>query len=105
MELVGATGLGGHGLLGLTLGADKEHLAALGHSVHHLVVSHAEELHGLLQVNDMDAVARAENVGTHLGVPAPGLMPEVHAGFQHLLHADVSHCDPPMGLFPPLRFA
>ena len=39
----------------------------------------------------MDAVAGAEDVRTHLGVPTTGLVTEMHAGFQHLLHADVSH--------------
>ena len=32
-------------------------------------------------------------IGAHLGVPAAGLVTEVDAGFQHLLHADVSHVE------------
>jgi len=89
--LVGLGGFGGHGFLGLALGTDEQHLAAVGHGVDHLVIGHAEQLHGLLQVDDMDAVAGAEDVRTHLGVPTTGLVTEMHAGFQHLLHADVSH--------------
>ena len=45
--------------------------------------------------DDMDAVAGAEDEGTHLGVPATGLVAEVHTGFQHLFHADVSHGNSP----------
>jgi hypothetical protein len=44
--------------------------------------SHAFE-HGnrLLQVDDVDAVARAENVGLHLGIPPARLMAEVDPRF------------------------
>ena len=89
--LAGAGGFGSHGFLSLTLGADEEHLAAVGDGLDDLVVSGTEQLHSLLEVDDMDAVASAEDEGAHLGVPATGLMAEVHTSFQHLLHADVSH--------------
>ena len=42
----------------------------------------------LLQVDDVDAVALAEDVVLHLRVPALGLVPEVDAGFEQLLHGD-----------------
>ena len=45
-----------------------------------------EFLNGLLQVNDVDAVALGEDVLCHLGVPAAGLMTEMHAGFEKLFH-------------------
>ena len=97
-ELAATFGLCGHGFLGLALGADEQHFAAVGHGVHHFVVGGAEQLDGLLQVDDVNAVAGAEDVGAHFGIPAAGLVAEVHAGFQHLLHADVSHVRNSLGL-------
>ena len=47
--------------------------------------------HGLLQVDDVDPVAFREDVGLHLGVPAPRLVPEVHAALQQLLHTHNCH--------------
>ena len=47
--------------------------------------------HGLLQVDDVDPVAFREDVGLHLGVPAPRLVPEVHAALQQLFHAHNCH--------------
>ena len=43
---------------------------------------------GLLQVDDVDAVALGEDELAHLRVPAAGLVAEVDAGLQQLLHAD-----------------
>ena len=91
MELTGAAGFGGDGFLSLTLGADEQHAAAVGDGFHDLVVGGAVQLHGLLEVDDMDAVAGAENERAHLGVPTAGLVAEMDAGFQHLLHANVCH--------------
>ena len=42
----------------------------------------------LLQVDDVDAAALAEDERLHLGVPAPGLVAEVDAGLQQLLHRE-----------------
>src|SRR4029077_13841840 len=42
----------------------------------------------LLQIDDVDAVALGEDVALHLRVPAPGLVTEVDAALQELLHAD-----------------
>jgi hypothetical protein len=47
-----------------------------------------EELERLLEVDDVDAAALREDVAAHLGVPAAGLMAEVHAGLQQLPHRD-----------------
>src|SRR5262249_20277212 len=70
-------------------GADKEEgLAGSGQVLHELggVLEHLE---GLLQVDDVNAVALAEDVLLHLGIPALGLVPEVDARFEQLLHGDV----------------
>ena len=42
----------------------------------------------LLQVDDVDAVALGEDEALHLRVPAPGLVPEVDAALEQLLHGD-----------------
>ena len=42
----------------------------------------------LLEVDDVDLVAMAEDVRGHLGVPEAGLVAKVHTGFQHFTHAD-----------------
>src|SRR5207248_2057852 len=43
------------------------------------------------QVEDVDAVARGEDVGPHLWVPAAGLMPEMDTRLQQLLQGHLSH--------------
>jgi len=93
-----AAGFGSDGFLSLTLGADKQNLAALGNGVDDLVIRDAEKLHGLLQVDNMDAVAGAKNERTHLRVPAAGLVTEMNAGLQHLFHRNVSHVSILQGL-------
>ena len=79
------------GLLSLLLGADEQDLAALCSGVANEVVSLIELLHGLLQVDDVDAVALGEDVLCHLGVPAAGLVTEVHTCFEKLLHRNDCH--------------
>ena len=74
------------GLLSLLLGADEQDVAALSCNFLHVVVSLVQLLHGLLQIDDIDAVALGEDVLCHLGVPAAGLMTEMHAGFEKLFH-------------------
>src|SRR3989304_396353 len=49
----------------------------------------AELLQGLLEIDDVDAVALPEDVFLHLGVPPLGLVAEVNPGLQKLLHR---HC-------------
>ena len=47
-----------------------------------------QQRHGLGQVDDVDAVARAVDVGLHLGVPAMGLVAEMNARFEELAHGE-----------------
>src|SRR5579875_3758306 len=91
VERPAALGLLADHVLRLLLGADEEHLPALGRQVANEVVGFPEHLHRLLEVDDVDAVARAEDVRLHLRVPAAGLVPEVHAGLEQVLHGDVGH--------------
>src|SRR5262249_56230205 len=60
----------------------------------HVAVRLAELLEGLLQVDDVDPVALAEDVLLHLRVPPLGLMAEVHSGLQQLLHRQRGHACP-----------
>jgi hypothetical protein len=74
--------------LGLLLGAHEEDRVAVGHGVDDELVRAVEQLDRVLQVDDVDAVARAEDERTHLRVPALGLVAEVHTGLQQLTHGD-----------------
>ena len=79
------------GGLRLALGAHEEHRAALGHRVAHHLRGGVERLHGLLQVDDVDAAALGKDVRAHLGIPAAGAVPKVDARLQKLLHRNVCH--------------
>ena len=55
------------------------------------LVRAVDVLQGLLQVDDVDAVALGEDEPLHLRVPAPGLVSEMDTCVQHLTHGDDSH--------------
>ena len=48
-----------------------------------------ERTEGLVQVDDMDTVALRVDIRLHLRIPALGLVSEVDARLQHLLHDDI----------------
>jgi hypothetical protein len=75
-------------LLSLAFGADPEDIAALGDFLVEEFAGVIQADHGLAQVEDVDAVAVAEDVGFHLGVPAAGLVTEVYAGFKQVVDGD-----------------
>jgi hypothetical protein len=75
-------------VLGLLLGADEEDRATLGHEVADERVRRLDAGQGLVQIDDVDAVAVTEDEPLHLGVPATGLVSEVHASFEQLAHRD-----------------
>ena len=89
--LADALGLFLYGLGGLLLGADEQDVLAVGGELAHKVVRLLELLNGLLQVDDVYAVALAIDILGHLGVPAAGLVTEVHTGLQKLLHGYYCH--------------
>src|SRR4029453_14657651 len=60
----------------------------------------AELLERFLKVDDVNAVALAEDVLLHLRIPAFGLVAEVHSGLEQLLHRQGSHGSS-FGLPPP----
>ena len=79
------------GLLRLLLCADKKNrLIAFGDAAHEMI-SLFDLLYGFLQVDDVDAVAFRKDVFLHLRVPAAGLMAEMYAGLQQLLHGNHGH--------------
>ena len=68
------------------LGADEQHLAAVGDHAAHEVRRVLVQRQRLLEVDDVDLVAFAEDERGHLRVPEAGLVSEMDAGFQHLSH-------------------
>ena len=88
-----AVGLSSDGFLSLLLGADEEDGAALLGDVLNEGVGLVKTDEGLLQVDDVDVAAVAEDVRLHLGVPATGLMTEVCARVEQALDADFRHCN------------
>ena len=76
------------GLLALLLGADEQHAAAALGGLPEEGVGLVDEDGRLLQVDDVDAAALAEDELLHLGVPAAGLVAEVDAAGEQVLHAD-----------------
>ena len=91
------------GLGCLLLGTDEQNGAALSGEVTNEVVGLLELLHGLLQVDDVDAVSLGEDVLLHLGVPAAGVVTEVDTGLQQLLDGDDRHFYVLLLVFPPQR--
>src|SRR4029077_2498623 len=75
-----ARGLRLDGLLCLLLRADEEHGTAAGGDVAGEVPRIVEQTDGLLQVDDVNAVAGGEDISLHLWVPAAGLMSKVDTG-------------------------
>ena len=92
MEYIGINALA-DSLLCLLLGADEQQGLAVLRQLTDEVISLFQLADGLLQVNDIDAVALGVDVGSHLGVPAAGLVTEVDARLQQGLHGyDVRIC-------------
>jgi len=79
------------GILSLLLGADEQDVTAIGGNFTNEAISFFQLLNGLLQVDDVDTVTLGVDVGSHFGVPAAGLVTEVYAGLQQLLHRYDSH--------------
>ena len=69
-------------ILGLLFCAHEEDIPAAGGQVANEPGDPLEHRDGLLQVDDVDAVASPENIGLHLGVPATGLVAKVNPGLQ-----------------------
>ena len=77
-----------HDLLRLALRADEQDVAAAGDGLGDEVERALEEARRLVEVDDVDAVARAVDERPHLRVPALGLVTEVDARVEELAHAE-----------------
>ena len=81
-----AFGFGLDGFLGLTFGADEEDGVPVSDQVADEVAGLLQAFDGLLEVDDVDAVAFGEDEFLHLGVPAAGLVAEVNPSLQQGFH-------------------
>src|SRR3989442_899602 len=72
----------------LTVRAHEQHASTLAGQLTAELPSLPKQLESLLQVDDADPVAFAEDVFLHLRVPAPRLVAEVTSGLQQLLHGN-----------------
>src|SRR4029077_4985090 len=77
-------------VLRLLLGGDEENRPALPADALQHGARVPEGLERLLQIDDVDSVALDEDEFLHLRVPPTGLMPEVDARLEKLLHTDFS---------------
>ncbi len=85
-------------ILGLPLGAHEEDVAPGGSEIAHELAGLLEVLQRLLQIDDVNTVALAEDVRLHLGVPPASLVTEVNPCLEQLLHLDRSHKPSPYRL-------
>ncbi len=89
-----------HSLLCLLLRPHKEDALAISNHALDEGVSLLELTDSLLQVDNVDAIALHKDIWSHLGVPTPRLVPEVHTSLEQLLHADYRHGNTSF-VFPP----
>src|SRR5665213_3283686 len=82
----------GDRLLRLAFGANEQHPPAAGRDIANFRQGAMQQRHRLFEVDDVNAVAHAEQIGPHLGVPAPRVVAEMHAGFQKLAHGEFRDC-------------
>ena len=78
----------GDSILRLALGSDKQNCFSLSRKVGHELRCFFEQAKSLLKIDDIDSVAFTENILLHLRVPPLGLVSEVDARFQKLLHCN-----------------
>ena len=84
-------GFFGDGLLRLALGAHEEDRLPEAGLFGNELQRFLEELERLLQVDDVNAVALAEDVFLHLRIPVLGLVPEVNTCFEQFLFCQWRH--------------
>ncbi len=71
----------------------KRTLSPRSNDVAHELLRELELAQGLLQIDDVDAVALGEDEPAHLRVPAARLVAEVDAGFEQLLEVRLGHAE------------
>ena len=70
----------------LALCANKQNLAARRNALGNEIKRTCEQWHGLRQIENVDAVARAEDIRLHTRVPTVCLVAEMGPSFKQLLH-------------------
>ena len=97
-------GVGVDRILCLALCADEEHPATIGDEVPHEHVRLLDPVEGLVEIDYVDPGPLAVDEPPHLGVPAAGLVTEVHTRLEQLLHGHDSHAVPsfPIGSTRPV---
>src|SRR5262249_29074301 len=83
--------LGGYRLAGRALAADEQQRAAVRDQSAHELGRLLVQRQRLIEVDDVDLVALSEDELGHLRVPEAGLVPKMHAPFQHPAHRHVGH--------------
>jgi hypothetical protein len=78
-------------VLGLLLRANEQDDAAARREVVGELARTLEQHDRLLQIDDVDPVALAEDVAAHLWMPAPRLVAEVQPGLQQLANTYLCH--------------
>ena len=81
-------GFGGDDFATAALGVDEEDLAALSGELAGELAGFFELGNRLFEVDDVNLVAGAKDVLTHLRVPETGLVTEMATSFKHFTHAD-----------------
>jgi hypothetical protein len=91
IDIVLAAAFGGLGdqVARLTFGADEQHASAGGDDVANRDQRLMQHRNRLFQIDNMDAVADPEEVGSHLRIPAAGGVAEMNASFEQLTHGEV----------------
>src|SRR6185312_4922107 len=84
-----ALGGGGNRLLRLALGADEQDAPAGSGSLAQRHQRRVQQGHRLGQIEDVDVVARAIDVGRHLRIPALLAMAEMGAALEQLTHGKI----------------
>ena len=80
-----------NGFLSLLLGTDEQDVATVSDSLLDELESLVDVGQGLLQVDDVDAIALGEDETLHLRVPTTGLVTEVDTCIEQFSHGYNSH--------------
>ena len=87
-------GVGTDGVLGLALRADEQHPPAIGDEIADERVRGFDPLERLLEVDDVDTRPLAVDESPHPRIPTAGLVSEVDACLEQLLHGHDCHVVP-----------
>ena len=75
----------------LTFGADEKDQAAVAHDLRDEFFGSQQSANRFADVDDVNLVLTAVNIGPHFWIPAAGTVPEVHASFDQFLDDLIGH--------------